>query len=30
MARAGFVHDRLGLCGWRVEIADAVNVKRLA
>jgi len=27
MNGARFVHDRLELCGWRVEIADAVKVK---
>src|SRR5437667_683544 len=30
MNGARFVHDRLELAGWRVEIADAVKVKGLA
>jgi len=30
MNGARFVHDRLELVGWQVEIADAQKVKRLA
>ena len=30
MNGARFVHDRLELCGWQVEIADAQKVKGLA
>ena len=30
MNGARFVHDQLELCGWRVEIADALKVKGLA
>jgi transposase len=30
MNGARFVHDRLELCGWEVEIADALKVKGLA
>src|SRR5436189_3916896 len=30
MNGARFVHDRLELCGWEVEIADAVKVKGFA
>ena len=30
MTGARFVHDRLELAGWEVEIADAVKVKGLA
>src|SRR3954466_11731888 len=30
MNGARFVHDRLELAGWQVEIADAQKVKRLA
>src|SRR3954451_14879509 len=30
MNGARFVHDQLELCGWQVEIADAVKVKGFA
>src|SRR5438874_1108656 len=30
MNGAGFVHDRLELAGWQVEVADAQKVKGLA
>src|SRR3954465_15527388 len=30
MNGARFVHDQLELCGWQVEIADAVKVKGVA
>src|SRR3954471_21660336 len=30
MKRAPLLHDQLELCGWQVEIADAVKVKGFA
>jgi transposase len=30
MTGARFVHDQLELCGWQMEVADAVKVKGLA